>query len=81
LRGNISSLDGENRFLRIAGVYLQDQPGSRPKKPQPGIFRQNAVLQHPVTFIIRRYSVEYLDIFRQTVNMFKTNSETKVGDQ
>ena len=40
----MSSLEGENRFLRVAGVYLQDQPVSRPKKTQPDIFRQNAVL-------------------------------------
>jgi len=49
----MSSLEGENSFLRIAGVYVQDQPVSRPKKPQPDIFRQNAVL---VTFCYFYYS-------------------------
>jgi hypothetical protein len=49
----MSSLEGENSFLRIAGVYLQDQPVSRPKKTQPDIFRQNAVL---ATFCYFYYS-------------------------
>jgi hypothetical protein len=54
----MSSLEGENRFLRIGGVCLQDQPVSRPKKPQPDILGKMRYLQHSVIFIIRRYSVE-----------------------
>jgi len=49
----MSSLEGENRFFRIAGVYLQDQSVSRTKKPQPDIFRQDAVL---ATFCYFYYS-------------------------
>jgi len=59
----MTSLEGENRFLRIAGVYLQGQPVSRPKKPQPDIFRQNAVLATSCYFY-------HSQVFRRVLRLF-----------
>jgi hypothetical protein len=78
----MSCLEGENRFLRIVGVCLQDQPVTRPKRPQHDIFRRNAVLATLCYFLLFAYiPLSTYAILGNLFSRIKKNSETEVGDK